>query len=52
MLNDWTIKFKQTYENNIIKNNIFIKIVNINIFPYRPDEVAMFGCENLSILHK
>ena len=37
-------------EINIIKNNIFMNIVNMNIFPYRPDEVAMFGCESLSIL--
>ena len=50
MSNNWSINFKQTYVNKIIMNNIFMNIVNINIFPYRPDEVAMFDCEGLSIL--
>ena len=33
---------------NIIEDNILHNIVDVNIFPYRPDEVAMFGCESLS----
>ena len=32
----------------IIKNNIFLDILRQNIFPDRPEEAAMFGCESLS----
>ena len=33
---------------SIIEDNNFHNAVDIYIFPYRPDEVAMFGCESLS----
>ena len=32
----------------IIKNNISLDILRHNIFPDRPEEAAMFGCESLS----
>ena len=32
----------------IIKNNISLDILRQNIFPDRPEEAAMFGCESLS----
>ena len=32
----------------IIKDNIFLEILRQNIFPYRPEEAAMFGCKSLS----
>ena len=32
----------------IIKNNISLDILRQNIFPDRPEETAMFGCESLS----
>ena len=35
-------------KNNIIENIFSLNIVRLNIFPYRPDEVAMLGCESLS----
>ena len=36
------------YKYNIIENNFSLNVVWHNIFPYRPDEVAMLGCESLS----
>ena len=33
---------------NIIENNFSLNVVWHNIFPYRPDEAAMLGCESLS----
>ena len=33
----------------IMKNNNFLEILRQNIFPYRPEEAAMFGCKSLSI---
>ena len=43
-------KYYKVYnkENNIVENNFSLNILWLNIFPYRPDEVAMLGCENLS----
>ena len=35
-------------KNNIIENIFSLNIVWLNIFPYRPDEAAMLGCESLS----
>ena len=35
-------------KNNILENIFSPNIVWLNIFPYRPDEVAMLGCESLS----
>ena len=32
----------------IIKNKISLDILRQNIFPDRPEEAAMFGCESLS----
>ena len=32
----------------MIENNFSLNVVWQNIFPYRPDEVAMLGCESLS----
>ena len=32
----------------IIKNNMSLNILRQNIFPDRPEEAAMFGCESLS----
>ena len=34
--------------NNITENIFSLNIVWKNIFPYRPDEAAMLGCESLS----
>ena len=33
----------------IMKNNNFLEILRQNIFPYKPEEAAMFGCKSLSI---
>ena len=40
--------YKYIYKYNIIENNFSLNVVWHNIFPYRPDEAAMLGCESLS----
>ena len=34
---------------NVININIKLDIQKKNIFPDRPEEAAMFGCESLSV---
>ena len=41
-------KLHKKKENNIIETIFSLNVVWLNIFPYRPDEVAMLGCESLS----
>ena len=38
----------QNKKNNIVENIFLSTLYGVNIFPYRPDEVAMLGCESLS----
>ena len=53
-LEDWLLDIKTTADSimmeiaKIVKNNISLDILRQNIFPDRPEEAAMFGCESLS----